>query len=148
MTIKVTLDRTAVREVPLRLAMPLVRKVGSQVERRSRTTVRVRTGAVRASIRSEMRTTRSKVVMTVSATHRRAMLEHQGAKAHPIDQRPGGPLLTFFWPKTGRVMYLPHVNHPGTKGSKFLTSPLVLHGLRNGFKVTLTIGGLSGTISS
>lgn len=32
-------------------------------------------------------------------------------RPHGID---GNPLLVFFWPKAGRVMYLRHVNHPGS----------------------------------
>lgn len=147
MAVKVKLDPVAVREVPLRLVRPLVDKAASSVERRSRTQVRVLSGAVRASIRSDRKLGRTKYTVTIGSHHRRAMLEHQGAKRHTISQRPGGPLLHFYWSKVGHFVTFRSVNHPGTKGSKFLTSPLLLYGLRNGFKVTISLGGISGTIT-
>ena len=137
MTVKVKLDAEAVRRVPIELVTPLVRKTAAQVERRGRGTVRVLTGAVRSSIKTEMKITRTRVVATVSATHRRAMLEHEGAKAHQIVPRLGNRKLRFYWKKVGRVVYFSSVNHPGTKGSKFLTKPLLLIGERNGFRVTI-----------
>lgn len=147
MAVRVKLDRTAVREVPIELVTPFIRDVGGQVERGARRAVRVRSGAVRASIRSTFRIQGTKVIKTIDATHERAMLEHEGAEAHSIDQRPGGPILRFYWQKVGHVVYFTHVNHPGTKGSKFLTSPLLLYGLRNGFRVTIKLGGVAGTIT-
>jgi hypothetical protein len=138
--IKITLDRTAVRETPQRLVLPLVRKVGGQIEREARRMVRVRTGAVRGGIRSDLRVTQTKVTWTVGAYHRRAMLEHEGSPAHTISQRPGGPILTFYWEKVGRVVRFHSVNHPGTSGSKFLVSPLVVYAGRSGFRVSTVAG--------
>lgn len=148
MPVTIDLDAVACRRVPLKLVEPLVRKVGGQVERRARTMVRVKSGAVRNSIRSETRVTSTKVIKTIAAHHERSLLEHQGARPHDIDQRPRGPMLTFYWSKVGSVVHFSHVNHPGTQGSKFLTSPLIRYGLASGFKVTISVGGLSGTITS
>lgn len=142
MAVKLNLDRVAVRTVPQRLVMPLIRKTTSRIERRARSVVRVKSGAVRASIGSEITTTSTKVVGTVFAAHRRAMLEHNGSPRHTISQRPGGPVLTFYWPKVGSVVHFHSVNHPGTEGSKFLTGPLALIAGRAGFKVTIRAKGL------
>jgi hypothetical protein len=50
-----------------------------------------------------------------------ALFHHEGTRPHTIT---GNPLLVFFWGKTGRVMYLPSVQHPGTKGNPFLVRAL------------------------
>lgn len=141
MAVRIQLDKDEVREVPQRLVLPLVRKVGRQVERGARSTVRVKSGSVRNLIESSLRTTRSKVIWTIGAYHRRSMLEHEGSLPHPIKMKPGGPVLTFYWEKAGEVVHFASVKHPGTKGSKFLTTPLLKHGARSGFKVTITKGG-------
>lgn len=138
MAVRVNLDRAAVQRTPQELVLPLVRKVGIRVEKDAKRTVRVKTGEVRGSIRSSLRTTRSKVTWTVGAYHRRAMLEHQGSPPHDIDQKPGGPILTFYWERVGRVVHFSHVNHPGTRGSRYLENPLVKWGTRNGFRVKIT----------
>jgi len=43
----------------------------------------------------------------------------RGARAHVIAAR-RAPLLVFYWPKLGRMMYLKSVNHPGNKPYRFL----------------------------
>lgn len=42
----------------------------------------------------------------------------KGTRRHPIV---GRPLLVFYWPKVGKVVFLPKVNHPGNKGTKWWT---------------------------
>lgn len=137
MAVKLKLDQDAIRRVPMELVIPKVNKLADKVERGARRTVRVRTGAVKASIYRSKKVTPSKYTVTIGARHRRALLEHDGAEDHDIDQRPGGPLLTFFWKKVGRIVYFSHVDHPGTKGSQFLTKPLLKYGLKSGFTVTI-----------
>lgn len=137
MAVKLKLDREAVRRIPMELVIPRVRKVEEQTLRGARRTVRVKSGAVRNSIQVSRKVTATRYVVTISATHRRALLEHDGAKRHDIDQRPGGPVLRFFWDRVGHVVFFRHVDHPGTKGSQFLTKPLLRAGLRNGFTVTI-----------
>lgn len=51
----------------------------------------------------------------------RGWFHHQGTRPHRIQ---GNPTLVFFWPKTARVMFLGHVNHPGTRPNPFLSSAL------------------------
>ena len=137
MSVKLKLDKDAVIRIPMELVIPKVRKVEDATVRGARRTVRVKTGAVRNSIQVSRKVAAKKYVVTISATHRRALLEHDGAKRHRISQRPGGPMLRFFWEKVGRVVYFRSVRHPGTKGSQFLTKPLLKAGLRNGFTVTI-----------
>lgn len=43
----------------------------------------------------------------------------QGTKPHVIAAK-NAPVLTFFWPKVGRVVHFKSVHHPGTKPYKFL----------------------------
>lgn len=51
----------------------------------------------------------------------RAIWHHEGTEPHPII---GNPRLVFFWPKAGRVVAFPRVDHPGTKPNRFLTKAL------------------------
>jgi hypothetical protein len=46
-----------------------------------------------------------------------AVYHHEGTRPHRIQ---GNPLLVFYWPKVGRVVYLRHVDHPGTRANRFL----------------------------
>jgi hypothetical protein len=50
-----------------------------------------------------------------------AVFHHEGTEPHMIH---GDPLLVFFWPKAGRVVAFPRVNHPGTRPNRFLTNAL------------------------
>src|ERR1051326_4232857 len=43
-------------------------------------------------------------------------------KPHPIV---GNPLLVFFWPKVGKVVAFPRVNHPGSDFSRYLSIKLL-----------------------
>lgn len=52
-----------------------------------------------------------------------ALYVHEGARPHRIVAR-NAPLLVFFWPKAGRVMYLKSVNHPGNRPHRFLVQSL------------------------
>lgn len=46
-----------------------------------------------------------------------AITTDRGARPHVIRPRRPGGMLTFYWPKAGRVVSFRHVNHPGNKGS-------------------------------
>lgn len=55
-----------------------------------------------------------------------ALYVHEGTVPHLIQ---GNPLLTFYWPKAGKVVSLRYVNHPGTQPNRFLLDALsVLRG--------------------
>jgi len=145
-TVRVSLDRRAVRTVPMGFAIGRGRVVARQVRDGARGMVRVKSGAVKGSIGMEERHTATVARFIIRADHERAMLEHQGARPHVIRPRRRGGLLHFYWERMGATVTLVKVNHPGTKGSKFLTTPLIKYGMRAGYRVTITVGGLSGTI--
>jgi len=46
-----------------------------------------------------------------------AVVEY-GSPAHPID---GNPFLIFYWDKVGKMVAMPHVEHPGTTGQFVLS---------------------------
>lgn len=50
-----------------------------------------------------------------------ALIEHEGSPPHVIT---GNPKLVFYWPKAGKVVAFPKVNHPGTTGSRYLVRAL------------------------
>jgi hypothetical protein len=58
-----------------------------------------------------------------------ALFHHEGTEPHEITPTKSR-FLVFFWPRAGRVVYLRHVNHPGTRPNRFLTDSLAdLRGL-------------------
>jgi len=46
---------------------------------------------------------------------------HEGARPHVIRARRAS-LLRFYWPKVGRVVFFPKVNHPGNRPNPFLSN--------------------------
>lgn len=139
--IRVQIDQAAIRRIGQTHADVLTRRLADQVLASARGMVRVKTGAVASS--GTIKTTKNNskgVIREVWFTHPRSVLEHQGAKPHRIVPRRRGGRLVFFWAKVGHWVSLESVNHPGTRGSKFLTSPLLLHGQRMGFVVDVTTG--------
>jgi hypothetical protein len=56
-----------------------------------------------------------------------ALYHHNGTRPHQIE---GDPLLVFFWDKTGETMFLPSVDHPGTKPNPFLINAAKRVGLK------------------
>jgi hypothetical protein len=63
------------------------------------------------------RETYGRVIAGASYAH----IVNGGARRHHIRPRPPKTLLKFYWRKAGRVVRLPFVNHPGFKGTKFMT---------------------------
>lgn len=53
-----------------------------------------------------------------------AFYHHEGTDPHSIDPIPPNKFLVFYWPKAGRVVYLRHVDHPGTAPNPYLTEAL------------------------
>lgn len=72
------------------------------------------------------------LVSHVTSSDPNAMFVHQGVRPHRInptvplrrtvDGATGG--LVFYWRRKGRVVRVPHVNHPGYEGNPFLTKAL------------------------
>ena len=55
---------------------------------------------------------------TIRYTANHASFTDEGTAPHRIF---GNPLLVFYWPKVGKIMYLPRVNHPGTAPQRWWT---------------------------
>lgn len=56
------------------------------------------------------------LVATARATATHASFVREGTRPHVIRPK-RGRLLSFYWPVTGRQMFLPRVNHPGTRSN-------------------------------
>lgn len=82
-------------------------------ERRKR-----RPGTLRDSI---VKRVRGPGVVEVGSEDPIALLHHEGTAPHVIT---GNPRLVFFWPKVGRLVSFPKVNHPGTRPNPYLTKAL------------------------
>lgn len=54
-----------------------------------------------------------------------ALWHHEGTQPHVIRAR-RAPMLVFFWPRVGRVVAFPRVNHPGTQPNRFLSNALAV----------------------
>lgn len=140
---RLVLDKPAVIAAGMEPAFKLVKKCSDRVERGARRRVGVKTGFTRASIYNEMRTTTHTVTARVGSQSPATWVEHEGAAPHIIRPRGRHRALKFYWKKLGQTVILPSVSHPGRKGSKFLTGPLVIEGPRHGFRVELFPQGLS-----
>ena len=82
-------------------------------ERRNR-----RSGQLRDSI---VKRIRPEGYVEVGSEDPIALLHHEGTPPHQIT---GNPRLVFFWPKVGRVVSFPKVNHPGTRPNPYLVRAL------------------------
>lgn len=84
-------------------------------------------GTLRASIVKRLAYRGSNPVVLVgvfggeAATY--AAFVHEGTVPHQITAR-RAPRLVFYWSRTGRVMYVRTVQHPGTRPQRFLTEAL------------------------
>lgn len=59
----------------------------------------------------------------VSVDARYAAPVHEGARPHVIRAR-NSPVLSFYWPKVGRRVFFPRVNHPGNADNPFLATAM------------------------
>lgn len=59
----------------------------------------------------------------VSVNARYAAPVHEGARPHVIRAR-NASVLSFFWPKVGRRVFFPRVNHPGNAANPFLSTAM------------------------
>lgn len=115
-------------------AIKLVSRASRRVENEAKRTVRVDTGRLRSTINTKM-TIRVWVVKSrVGTRSKYGLVEHNGARKHPI-HAVKGEFMKFYWKKAGRVVWFRSVNHPGTKGSFFLTTPMIRNLPAMGFRV-------------
>lgn len=85
-------------------------------ERRAR-----RPGTLRDSIVTRVTEEGGEVAVYVGSNDPVALFVTEGTVPHRIE---GNPLLVFYWPKEGQVVYFHHVNHPGTRPNRFLLDAL------------------------
>lgn len=95
------------------------------------------TGNMRERIHIERRRMSTDVTHRVGSGVSYAIYSERGTKPHPIYPRTAGGRLVFFWAKVGRRVRLRMVNHPGQRAQLWLTGPLLVQGVRHGFKVVL-----------
>lgn len=122
----VRLNKAATRRFIHGVTKDFIDEVTRDVESDARRRVRVRSGRTRGqTYRVPAFASGGTIRGIVRCDSSIATIEDGGHRPHSIGQRPGGPLLTFFWEKKGHWVSLKHVNHPGAKGSRFLTGSLV-----------------------
>lgn len=63
----------------------------------------------------------------VAFTVIQAATTDKGARPHVIRPRRPGGRLVFYWPKVGRTVSLPFVNHPGNAPMRWFRPALVKH---------------------
>lgn len=106
----------------------------------------VKTGYMRSQLRVTKRRFPLELIHRVGTPAPYAVFPHSGTRPHPIVPRRLNGRLVFFWAKVGRRVSLEMVNHPGSKGSRFLTGPLFAHGIPMGFRVVIRTGYTGGLI--
>lgn len=146
-------DPLAMQRVPALLALRHVRTTCRMIEAAAKRMVpfdrgpnRARTGAhLRNTIESMVRMQTPLMVQgRVGSSLPRALVVHEGARPHPIVR--GTKKLKFVWPekdrptqrevRMGMLMFFDRVNHPGMRGTKYLTTPLRTIGMARGYRVT------------
>jgi hypothetical protein len=85
--------------------------------------VKVRTGNLRASIHTDIRTTAGTIKGVVQADAPYALAVHGGQKPHTIVPRRAGGVLAWRSPG-GQPRFARRVQHPGTHARPFLTDAL------------------------
>jgi hypothetical protein len=97
-----------------------VREIAVEIEREAKRIVPVRTGYTRSTIRAQNpRVTGMALRANVTAGGAAVFLQ-KGTRPHLIVPR-RAKVLHFYWDKVGREVFLPRVNHPGTRANPFLT---------------------------
>lgn len=102
-------------------------------------------GRLRASLGTKMTVGNTRVSARIGSRVRYAQVAHEGARPHPIYPR-RKKFLSFKWNKAAQYgipltrrgkVQLKRVSHPGMRGVSYLTTPLVIAGYHNGFRVTI-----------
>lgn len=140
---RVELNNEQVRLEAMAPATRLVSRACRRVQAGAKRRVRVDTGRLRASINTKVVPKLYTVRGTVGSKVKYSLVEHNGAKRHlilPIN----GEFMKFYWKKLGRVVWVRRVNHPGTSGSFYLTTPMIEFLPPMGFKVSRFRDATSG----
>lgn len=83
-----------------------------------------RPGTLRDSIVKRFAMDGNTPTVIVGSSDPIALWHHEGTQPHSIDAKSAAKPLVFYWPRTGRVMVVRHVNHPGTRPNRFLVNAL------------------------
>jgi hypothetical protein len=100
-------------------AAPTMRKLGRAITRTARRRVNVRSGHLRSTIGDRTTVVGPTVLTEVYATARYARYIESGTRPHVIVPRRARVLR---FEIGGRVVFARRVNHPGYRGSRFLSS--------------------------
>ena len=98
-----------------------MRRVGLTIQILAKSTAGVRTGALRASIYMKHNRKGKYQYVEVGSPLSYAKDHHEGTRPHSIMATPGRVMR---FNVGGRVVYAKKVNHPGTRGTRFLTGPM------------------------
>lgn len=131
---RLELNKEFVRQAGMIGATRLVSVACRRVQAGAKRRVRVDTGRLRASINTKITARLYTVRGTVGSRVKYSLVEHNGAKRHlilPVK----GEFMKFYWKKFGKVVWVRRVNHPGTSGSFYLTTPMIEFLPPMGFKV-------------
>lgn len=152
MASKFVMDKLATQVYVRRTANVYVGRAADEMEGMARRIAPVRKpnengrsgGRLRASIGTKSRGSTHTITYRVGSRLRYADPAHQGASPHMIYPR-RKKFLSFKWKKAAQYgipvtrrgkVQLKSVSHPGMKGKSYLTTPLVIVGLKYGFRVT------------
>lgn len=139
---RVVFNRPEMRRVGLENVRPVIRNTAESVERNAKLVTRVgpyATGTLAASIVTESHENGTKVEARVGSYLTYAASVHSGAEAHVISAH-GAGRMRFYWRKVGHSVSFKTVNHPGQRGSYYLTHPLVFAANRYGMRATTYVG--------
>lgn len=98
-----------------------LRKIGLEVLGGARAIAGVRTGQLKRKLYIRQATRARYQFVEVGSTASHAYVHHEGSKPHEIK---GGVGRLIRYNVGGKVVYAHKVNHPGTKGRKYLTIPM------------------------
>lgn len=101
---------------------------GEAIVRGAKRQVGVKTGALRQSIHMRHTGNVTGQYLWIGAKKSYAYMHHEGTRPHLITPNPPRETLVF---RSGtRLIRTPVVNHPGTKGNPYLTTPMRKHLVR------------------
>jgi hypothetical protein len=161
---RVRLNQVQITATAQRQTLPLVRRTTAEIlsgarrlaprgDHVSGSGVPKRSIPLQPSLHSSMSVSSNRIKSEVGSLVKYAATVHQGSQSHVIRSK-RGKMLKFRWDRgdfliaaragrrggnkrTGGFHFLARVRHPGNKRPvRYLTTPLILFGRRNGFRVT------------
>lgn len=109
--------QTEVLHSPNGLVGQHMTKLGNLTQRIARQKVGKKTGKLAKSIKPQLTSASTGLVMRVGSDNKIALLHHEGTRRHRIVAR-NARALAFVW--HGRLVFFRSVNHPGTRANPYL----------------------------